>query len=58
MSGLTYEFNPNEEPWNRVKTVKIAGEDLDPNKKYTVACRSRMGFGQGELFRRVFITRD
>ena len=30
--------------------MKIGDQDLDPEKKYTVACRSRLGFGQGELF--------
>ena len=50
VSGLTYEFNPNEEAWNRVKSVKVGDEELDADKKYTVACRSRLGFGQGEPF--------
>jgi 2',3'-cyclic-nucleotide 2'-phosphodiesterase (5'-nucleotidase family) len=54
VSGLTYEFDPNDEPWNRVKTVKVGDNDLDPEKRYTVACRSRLGFGQGELSCRIF----
>lgn len=44
---MSYSFNPNAEAWKRVQSVQVAGSDIDLEKKYTVACRSRMAFGQG-----------
>lgn len=44
---MEYSFNPNAEPRKRVQSIKVGGSDIDMKKKYTVACRSRIGFGQG-----------
>jgi 2',3'-cyclic-nucleotide 2'-phosphodiesterase/3'-nucleotidase len=35
--GVTYEIDISKEPGNRIKNVKIKGEELDPNKIYKVA---------------------
>ena len=47
VSGMTYSFNPNAKPWERVQSAEIGGSKIDLEKKYTVACRARMAFGQG-----------
>ena len=48
VSGMRYTFNPNAEPWKRVQSVQIGDNGIELDKKYTVACRARMGFGQGK----------
>lgn len=47
VSGIFYTFNPNAKSGERVQSVKLGDADIDMEKKYTVACRSRLGFGQG-----------
>ena len=49
VSGMAYSFNPNGKAGERVQSVQVGGKDLEPEKKYTIACRSRMAFGQGEI---------
>lgn len=41
--GMTLTFNAFEEMGNKVVDVKIAGEDIDPNKYYTICACEREG---------------
>ncbi|KAK5996813.1 Mannosylglucosyl-3-phosphoglycerate phosphatase-like protein [Cladobotryum mycophilum] len=46
VSGIAYEFDPTREPRDRITSLKIAGEPVDPERKYTMATRGYMGRGK------------
>ena len=48
VSGMSYSFNPKAKVSERVQSVDVGGEKIDEEKKYTVACRARLAFGQGK----------
>lgn len=48
VSNIQYEFDPSKEPGSRITKVKLGGEDIDLEKKYTLATRGYMGRGKGE----------
>lgn len=37
VAGLTYTYNPNASPYNRLVSVSIGGQPLDPMARYSVA---------------------
>lgn len=50
VSGIEFEFDPKLERGKRVLSVKIGGEDYQPDKKYVLATRGYMGRGKGKLY--------
>lgn len=45
VSNIFFSFDPETEPGNRIQTIKLNGEVLDDEKKYTVATRALLAFG-------------
>jgi 5''-nucleotidase/2'',3''-cyclic phosphodiesterase and related esterases len=45
VSGLTFTFNPNKPVGQRIVSVTVNGEPLDPNKVYRVATNDFMAAG-------------
>jgi len=45
VSGIKFTFDGDAEPGNRVQKVWVGGEELDPNKMYTVATNDFMKAG-------------
>ncbi|PHH90862.1 hypothetical protein CDD83_2418 [Cordyceps sp. RAO-2017] len=46
VSNLVYEFDPSRESGKRLTFLSIGGQDLDPEKQYTIATRGYMGRGK------------
>lgn len=45
VSGMSFEFDPNKAPGERVVSVSISGEPLDETKTYTVATNDFIAAG-------------
>lgn len=51
IAGLTVRFKPDENAQNRIATVRIGRENLDPNRTYTVATTAPLARGALGYFR-------
>lgn len=60
VSGMTFRFDPKQEPGQRVFDVKIGGQDLDPAKTYTLATNDFMAIGGDgyEMFKEAVILEE
>jgi hypothetical protein len=46
VSNIVFSFDPEQKPGQRVGTIKLNGEELDHDKKYTVATRALLASGK------------
>ena len=46
VSGIEFAYNPESPEGKRVRWVKVGGQDLDPERRYTIATRGYMARGK------------
>lgn len=45
VSNIQFSFDPKADPGNRIETIRLNGETLDEDRRYTIATRALLAFG-------------